>query len=55
MTFNRSQKTHIILLSDIVELCFVINYIPSSLWQMVDVYCRSTIDAVNSALAFQKF
>ena len=32
MTFNRNQKTHIILLPDIVELCFVINVIHAEIY-----------------------
>ena len=42
MTFNKNQKTHIILLPDIVKLCFVIIDIASSLLRIVDIDCRST-------------
>ena len=52
MTFNKNQKTHIILLPDIVKLCFVIIDIASSLLRIVDIDCRSTIEAVYSALLF---
>ena len=52
MTFNKNQKTHIILLPDIVKLCFVIIDIASSLLRIVDIDCRSTIEAVYSALPF---
>ena len=52
MTFNKNQKTHIILLPDIVKLCFVIIDIASSLLRIVDIDCRSTIEAVHSALPF---
>ena len=37
MTFNKNQKTHIILLPDIVKLCFVIIDIASSLLRIVDI------------------
>lgn len=52
MTFNKNQKTHIILLPDIVKLCFVIIDIASSLLRIVDIDCRSTIEAVYSAFLF---
>ena len=52
MTFNKNQKTHIILLPDIVKLCFVIIDIASSLLRIVDIDADQQNGEVYSALPF---